>query len=120
MEKINDGGPAFPCEQHETLNREWNQSFEPGMSLRDYFAAAALQGYMSIPDDRNYSGRAKEFKDLSVEEWQGTLLPIISRSDFFDNNSLIYPTCSGTHLLNKIRPTVVSIMVSLRSPLIIS
>ena len=69
-----DGGPAFPCEQHETLNREWNQSFEPGMSLRDYFAAAALQGYMSISDERTYSGRMKEFKDLSVEEWQGTLL----------------------------------------------
>ena len=68
-----DGGSAFPCEQHETLNREWNQSFEPGMSLRDYFAAAALQGYMSISDERTYSGRMKEFKDLSVEEWQETL-----------------------------------------------
>ena len=68
-----DGGLAFSCEQHETLNREWNQSFEPGMSLRDYFAAAALQGYMAIPDERTYSGRAKELKDLSVEEWQETL-----------------------------------------------
>ena len=68
-----DGGPAFPCEQHETLNREWNQSFEPGMSLRDYFAAAALQGYMTIIDERTYSGRGKEFKDLSVEEWREAL-----------------------------------------------
>ena len=34
-----DGGPAFPCGHQETYNRE------VGMSLRDYFAAAALQGY---------------------------------------------------------------------------
>ena len=31
----NDGGPAFP------LLSEWHQ----GMPLRDYFAAAALQGF---------------------------------------------------------------------------
>jgi hypothetical protein len=68
-----DGGPSYP---RTAADPNWGlgtASYE-GMSLRDYFAAAALQGYMSIPDDRNYSGRAKEFKDLSVEEWQGTLL----------------------------------------------
>ncbi len=25
----------------------WNQSFDPGMSLRDYFAAKAMQGFIS-------------------------------------------------------------------------
>lgn len=37
------GGPAFPCEQHETQNGEWNQSFESGMTLRDYFAVNASE-----------------------------------------------------------------------------
>lgn len=32
---------AFPCEQHETSEGNWNQTFEPGMTLRDYFAAHA-------------------------------------------------------------------------------
>lgn len=42
----NNGGPAFPCEQHETQNGEWNQTFEPGMSLRDYFAAKAIEAIL--------------------------------------------------------------------------
>jgi len=44
-EQIKDGGPAFPCEQHETQEGNWNQSFESGMTLRDYFAAKAMQGH---------------------------------------------------------------------------
>lgn len=48
-DKINDGGPAFPCEQHETLEGTWNQTFDAGMSVRDYFAAAALTGMCSSP-----------------------------------------------------------------------
>jgi hypothetical protein len=39
--QIKDGGPAFPCEQHETQDNTWNQTFESGMTLRDYFAAKA-------------------------------------------------------------------------------
>jgi hypothetical protein len=36
---MNDGGPAFPCSTG-------SDAFEPdhGMSLRDYFAAKAMQG----------------------------------------------------------------------------
>ena len=34
--KINDGGPAFPC-----------LYAPPGMKLRDYFAAAALTGFLA-------------------------------------------------------------------------
>lgn len=37
----NTGGPAFPAEQHETNDGNWNQTFDPGMTLRDYFAAHA-------------------------------------------------------------------------------
>jgi len=44
MSKINDGGPAFPLQfQHDEATSECH-----GMTLRDYFAAAALQGLLSI------------------------------------------------------------------------
>lgn len=39
-EPINDGGPAFPMGYH----RDGNDADHFGMTLRDYFAAAALQG----------------------------------------------------------------------------
>ena len=46
MSKINTGGPAFPC---ETLgvdeHGEYRKPYE-GMTLRDYFAAKAMQGLM--------------------------------------------------------------------------
>jgi len=44
MSIINNGGAAFPSEQGHTPDGTWNQTYESGMSLRDYFAAAALQG----------------------------------------------------------------------------
>lgn len=43
---IEDGGPAFPCEQHETQDGTWNQTFERGMTLRDWFAGQALAGLL--------------------------------------------------------------------------
>lgn len=39
--KINNGGPAFPCEQGHVPEHGWNQTFDSGMSLRDYFIAHA-------------------------------------------------------------------------------
>jgi hypothetical protein len=46
MSKINDGGPAFPggVVDGQGMVREPAQ---PGMTLRDYFAAAALQGLLA-------------------------------------------------------------------------
>lgn len=42
-----DGGPAFPCELRHTESRDgkWVDRWIPegGMSLRDYFAAKAMQ-----------------------------------------------------------------------------
>ena len=59
MSTINDGGPAFPYEQHETQDGTWNQTTERGMSLRDYFAASALKG-MDIPNGGEYSENDRE------------------------------------------------------------
>ena len=39
MSKINTGGPAFPVAID-------NQVLDDGMTLRDYFAAKAMQGLM--------------------------------------------------------------------------
>jgi len=45
VRKIEDGGAAFPSELFE----------QPGMSIRDYFAAAALAGMMANPNRKNNS-----------------------------------------------------------------
>ena len=48
MSKINDGGPAFPIPLTDEQEQRWNQSpglgSANGMTLRDYFAAKAMQG----------------------------------------------------------------------------
>lgn len=41
MAKPNDGGPAFPGQQGHLPDGTWNQTFDPGMSLRDCFAVLA-------------------------------------------------------------------------------
>jgi len=45
--QINDGGPAFARDSH--MDKQLGlYVHQQGMSLRDYFAAAALQGLLSI------------------------------------------------------------------------
>ena len=43
--KTNDGGPAFPSQQRLENDGMWNQSYEPGMTYREYVAAQALAGF---------------------------------------------------------------------------
>lgn len=53
MTTPNNGGPAFPCEVGpasdghtiQTGNMQWMQ---PGMTLRDYFAAKAMHASLSL------------------------------------------------------------------------
>jgi hypothetical protein len=45
MNKIDDGGPAFPIPYGQVMSEDGK-----GMSLRDYFAAAALQGALASSD----------------------------------------------------------------------
>lgn len=54
MEKINDGGPAFPQALAVTKDRDGYESVMDsqdrcvgGMSIRDYFAAKAMNGLIS-------------------------------------------------------------------------
>jgi hypothetical protein len=52
-----DGGPAFPDPGRAQSEKQRAKLGNPGMSIRDYFAAAALQAYLtcepaSICDDK--------------------------------------------------------------------
>ena len=49
MSNTNTGGPAFPV--LHWISGE-STGAEEGMTLRDYFAAKAMQGYCSDPDWR--------------------------------------------------------------------
>lgn len=63
--ETNNGGPAFPCEQGHIPDGTWNQTFESGMSLRDYFAAKAMQAI--YPDGSVHSSMAKEAYQMADE-----------------------------------------------------
>lgn len=52
--KVEDGGSAFP-DTRNAIN--WN--YQPGMSLRDYFAGMALQGYLSNPENTSSPGYSR-------------------------------------------------------------
>jgi hypothetical protein len=56
---INDGGPAFPCEEQIRCNGEVCDIRKfTGVTIRDYFAAAAMQGMLS---DADSGGSGSEF-----------------------------------------------------------
>ena len=40
-----DGGPAFPSDQGHIPEGTWNQTYDPGLSLRDYMAI-----HLACPD----------------------------------------------------------------------
>lgn len=61
MSAKNTGGPAFP----ETCGDQ----IIPGMTLRDYFAAKAMQGFAADPDCENGAQAAK-----TAYEWADAML----------------------------------------------
>jgi len=49
--QTNDSGPAFPCEEQIRCNGEVVDTRKfTGMTLRDWFAGQALNGWMAQPD----------------------------------------------------------------------
>ena len=48
-----DGGPAFPCQSEHMGGNVYKVITQGGMTLRDYFAAKAMQGMMSCQDFMN-------------------------------------------------------------------
>ncbi|SED27427.1 hypothetical protein [Pseudomonas costantinii] len=70
MSKPN-GGAAFPgtyTARSDQGRGPVTEFHDKGMSLRDYFAAKAMQGMLAVPDDQRYGDRAD--KSLTVEQWQ--------------------------------------------------
>jgi len=47
MSKINDGGPAFPLEHDGMRGVSIVRVYDPGMTLRDWFAGQALRARWS-------------------------------------------------------------------------
>lgn len=67
------GGAAFPTNGYDSPNHGW-QHGQDGMSLRDYFAAAALQGILANPclvelhEDYNLAAKASlNFADAMLQ-----------------------------------------------------
>jgi hypothetical protein len=52
----NTGGPAFPTKSYDVARQTWD--IEEGMTLRDYFAAKAMQGIVANPNARGLTYEA--------------------------------------------------------------
>jgi hypothetical protein len=57
MIDTNTGGPAFPVDERFEGFDGWHT--EPGMTLRDYFAAKAMASVIARGDDTNRPGMAE-------------------------------------------------------------
>lgn len=62
MSKEDNGGPAFPHTTEVGEHGEYDLSNYPGMSLRDYFAAKAMQAIISASG----CGGEVDYKEWSV------------------------------------------------------
>ena len=68
MNKIKDGGPAFPLPVGDQECCPRFESGYGGMSLRDYFAAKAMQAYMAAHLAAGTYDESAEF-DREVSAW---------------------------------------------------
>jgi hypothetical protein len=78
-------GSAFPSQQGECQDGTWNQTFDPGMTLRDWFAGQALA--QSVEDyDRTETGHpAKQGERVlayATGSHTGTRVEIIARQAY--------------------------------------
>jgi hypothetical protein len=75
MAATNTGGPAFPITADQHPN---GISAEMGMTVRDYFAAKALQGLLSNPkladDIRSRGGAFGGWIEKSAYGWADAML----------------------------------------------
>jgi hypothetical protein len=64
MSEIKDGGPAFP----DGSQNQWGHPVHTGMTLRDYFAAKAMQADMSTySEDLIYE--TPEWFEARAKKW---------------------------------------------------
>lgn len=74
MNKENNGGPAFPQSGVCTPETEFKDSRDfggGGLSMRDYMAAKALQGWLaSYPDDNRHPVIAGNADEVAMNAYQ--------------------------------------------------
>jgi hypothetical protein len=65
MSNTNTGGPAFPAPSGWDSQGNWcrNYTDSEGMTLRDYFAAKAMQGYVG-------QGKSYDFADIAQASYR--------------------------------------------------
>ena len=79
MSNTNTGGPAFPIQGHSTRNGQGFQLvMADGMTLRDYFAAKAMQGLLANPKLHEqilrHGGANGRWIELSAYGWADAML----------------------------------------------
>lgn len=83
--KKNDGGPAFPCdyvvyEAGEVGNSVPIKGAGEGMTLRDYFAAKAMQSYLAYVSSTQ-SSFSGSYHEAAVESYVIADAMIAARGD---------------------------------------
>ena len=64
---LTDGGPAFPGEQGHIPDGTWNQSWEPGMSLRYYATIEFTKAWIGVLGNRSSKrGELDEFANANA------------------------------------------------------
>ena len=80
VKAIDTGGPAFPCQQLYEPIHGWNQTFECGMTLRDWFAGMALQGILASKEMVSFFANAQvKVSEMSYKFADAMLEAIESR-----------------------------------------
>ncbi len=60
---MNDGGPAFPVQTYDTtLEGQVVRATDYGMTLRDYFAAKAMQAFICKPGTINNKINVEDYE----------------------------------------------------------
>ena len=80
--KINDGGPAFPNGVCDSNTGSYH--IVDGMSLRDYFAAKAMQGMSANPGCNNYN--LSKIAELSYKQSDEMLKAKGGKDDTIDKS----------------------------------
>jgi len=67
--QINDGGPAFPCEEQIRCNGEVIDFLKfTGMSLRDWFAGQAIGHIANYSMTNGWARSGPEWRDAAASE----------------------------------------------------
>ena len=70
MSNTNTGGPAFPMSGFDTRHGQPVQAvYQHGMTLRDYFAAKAMQGLMTRKEQGGFDFAVYEKDAMRVALW---------------------------------------------------